>query len=499
MTTPVQALHSVRGPVRLVVLASEQLWPNIASMCFFGTELPYAWLERVYIYHTDDERRSAQPARALARIAREHFGVTAELRQGGMQPVDVTRCVGRWLKSQANATWLLNATGGTKLMTAGILRFVGEPNTFTVYGELSGTWYVLERAEDGRAIRAVPWSPPRSITDSVPVRTLIEALWAGDGAVIEYGEDVPDLPVDEIARHLPARADLQSPEEDIWTVAFRQAGQRPSKQPGFLFEMFLAACIRQLGLKNPSSQIATNVKRSRQGRVDQEVDIVVNCNGRVHIIDCKLVSKERPISEEYRQADATRRELGGLAAKYLFVRPNRVIPDVEKSLLRSRSLDVLDARDFCCLCENLARFLGLTNLTDVARRVDAALRHWQSMHALPGFCQPRTTAGRQLSPYTSSDRKVRILEWFQELHRANGWETCIVDLGTHYVIVAAVPDGVPRDVARQRVEVMLRRHAAGLRDVSYATYISGSGRTVTVTVSGSKATQLVESLPEKFF
>ncbi|MEN9672814.1 MAG: hypothetical protein RL553_1079, partial [Planctomycetota bacterium] len=46
--------------INLVSLSGEQLWPTIHSIAHFGDQI-----ENLFILHTDDEAKSARPARSI--------------------------------------------------------------------------------------------------------------------------------------------------------------------------------------------------------------------------------------------------------------------------------------------------------------------------------------------------------------------------------------------------------------------------------------------------
>ena len=73
-------------PTALVLLASEQLWPNIHSIEHWAKGL-----RRVLIYHTPDQFKSAEPARKLAWFCKERHKLDATLAEGDGNPEAVAR------------------------------------------------------------------------------------------------------------------------------------------------------------------------------------------------------------------------------------------------------------------------------------------------------------------------------------------------------------------------------------------------------------------------
>src|SRR5262249_464568 len=129
-------------PTAMVVLASEQLWPNIHGLAYWS-----ASLRHLFICSTKD-RKSAEPAERLESLCREAWpGVQVHrLPEGiGMQPQEVHAQVLHWRAEHGGERWLLNASGGTKLMHDGLLPMVGQEDTEAVYRELTGVWYRFRR------------------------------------------------------------------------------------------------------------------------------------------------------------------------------------------------------------------------------------------------------------------------------------------------------------------------------------------------------------------
>lgn len=76
----------------------------------------------------------------------------------------------------------------------------------------------------------------------------------------------------------------------------------------------------------------------------QEVDVVVNSNGRLHVIDCKLLNSGAalPIGVQIREAFTTRQHLGDGADQYILLRPNEVIEHEFRELCHAYDIRVVD-------------------------------------------------------------------------------------------------------------------------------------------------------------
>ncbi len=478
-------------PVHLVLLASEQLWPNLESMCMLQGRLT-----RVYIYHSDDRTRSVYPAMALRYLAEQHFRTKAILREGGIQPRDVTDVVSGWLAEFPDAHWVLNATGGTKLMTAGILRFVGTANTKTWYRELQHGWFELVPAEDGRRIVARKLQPPADLarrTNEIPVDSLLRAVWEPSGHEVQIGGPIEPLPVTKIANSLAEQIRQRVAQPD-WEKVFQDAGiESPRVRAGFLFERFVSGCLYALGVRNAVANVVVKQGTS----VLQEVDIVANYGGRVCVVDCTLRQGKIPVIAEYQRCETIRRSVAGLAGSYLLVRPNARPSKAERFVLSQGRITLLDAEDLERFCARLATFFGVKSLSEEAAEVDRILAEALRDRPLPGVSEPRSPAGEELAPVTRRNI-IDLMQWANELGTTRNEHWVAVRLPTMTLLVVQtgkwVGDRLRKDEAVRR---WLQRTAQAkrLRRVQFTVTLSNRGKTAYVQLTGEDALALVECLP----
>jgi hypothetical protein len=365
----------------MVVLASEQLWPNIHGLVHW-----HARLKHLCIYCTTDPDRSARPARRLAALCEALYPVVKvhlPTHPLGMLPDDVHAQVRLWKEQIAGQVWVINATGGNKLMFAGALRSVGDPHTSLVYRELAdGRWYELCPGPAGPVAQARD-EVALTATDHLPVKELVKAQW-----------DSPDTRIDSVApQSLPV---LELTREALrtgwhWPKAFQQAGQPSRDRSGMLFEQYIAAVLLELGVSNQLANLI--IRRSRDGEALQEIDLVANHGGRLAIIDCKLRSeddedrREEKITSQIRQAALTRRVLFGLGASLLLLRPNRLFSDDLRALARELGLTVVDARDARALFTHLARFFGVKQLPPSLGQAEKLVQDSMARGVTRAFCQ----------------------------------------------------------------------------------------------------------------
>ncbi len=407
-------------PTAMIVLASEQLWPNIHGLVHWGEHLTH-----LYVYHTDDPHRSIEPARrleALARALRPELTVHLPPRGLPMEPAAIHAQVRAWQAKLSGQRWLLNATGGTKLMTAGLLCSVGAPDCRVVYRELTtGNWFELHPATDGPGVRIEPIQVPADATDRIPVAELVKASWQKNKRDVNFAPPPCPLPVLELTRAwIASRGD--------WRAAFDHCGVLRERSSGFLFEQFIAAVLLELGVTN---LVASVKHRGHEKETDlQEVDLVANYRGKLRIVDCKLASPEagyrdravERITIQIRQAATTRRELGGQGAGLLLLRPNDMLSEDARDLAKEFGLTVLDQDDCRSLFTGLHRFLEVPGeLPETLRRAeaelaDAAERRWTNpMRPLRGGV--RAAAG------VSDQRAVIDLDAWMEAYGQSWFAT----------------------------------------------------------------------------
>jgi predicted RecB family endonuclease len=348
----------------MVLLASRELWPNVHSVAHWRGEL-----ERVLIYATENEEFSLLPARHLkSLIASTCPGVHVELLERlGIQPQHVRAQLEAWRAAYPGRRWILNATGGTKLMSAGMLAFVGRPDTRVVYRELGGNdWFEFHSADQGLATREI--AVPVEATDFLPAVELVKALWQVPPGVKVESEAPQALPLPELTR-----AAMECKWD--WQAAFRRAGARADAAGGILFERYVAAGLLAMGVKS----VACNVRALGTSEY-QEVDLVANHGGRLVVVDCKLRSpkdEERAnvgkVMDQIRHAGDTRRRLGGLGAKMVLIRPNRTFDEIAQDLARNLEVKLVDQRGAPQLFSKLAEILDVDPLPAPVKAVEDML------------------------------------------------------------------------------------------------------------------------------
>lgn len=364
-------------PTAMVVLASEQLWPNIHGLVHWHRQ--HGGLQDLFLYYTSAERESALPARRLKRLCEECYPeVTPQLPEQPLpiEPEGVRNQILRWKQQHPRKRWVINATGGLKLMFAGVLGFVGDEDTEVVYRELSG-WFRLHRT--GGVINAQKLTIAPEETDELNIEKLLRAHWAPT----ENIDCRCDRPVRLAVRRL---TELGIEHGWAWKDVFRAAGLPSDQDSGKLFEQFVAAVLLELGVR----EAAINCTLETTGQQLQEIDVVVNHGGRLSVIDCKLTGEEdekrgkvESVTSQIRQAHTTRRQLGGLGAQLMLLRPNREFSAEERHLAEDAyKLTVVDARDSWDLFVRLAQFLGsMGGLPDELQQAQELVRSTRGLRS----------------------------------------------------------------------------------------------------------------------
>ncbi len=372
-----------RRKTAMVVLASKELWPNIQGLVYWHEH--QGGLEHLFIYQTSDEERSRKPAQGLRRLCEALYGQDIRVHvaeplshEGGgdrsMLPQVVREQIEIWRRQVPDHDLVINATGGLKLMFAGVLDCLHLERTQVVYRELGQQcWYRLELKGD--VPHAERFEVPLDVTNHIPVDKLVSCQWPGEG---EWGvRSVEPLPVDQLV-------DAGFAHEWNWKDTFRACHLPHEENDGFLFERFVAAAILELGVQqvgvnaelwrlveppqdepcNPVKSVDVKVAHALDDVPLVEVDIVANYGGRLLVVDCKLRCAQDKqagkIMWQILQAAQIRAGLGGQGAKIALVRPNDTVSARQRLLAKWLHVDVLDKRNMFDFFTELQAFFGLS-------------------------------------------------------------------------------------------------------------------------------------------
>lgn len=332
-------------PTSLLVFAGRRLWPQVDALAQWGDSLT-----RVHIVGYDGLEGPGGPADRLAHfiaVSLPHLLVTSES-VAADDPGDVLDVLKR-IDSQSTKTddgpntepgsvgLLVDASGMTRLASHAVSQFLARrEHVPVIYRSASGPWHRL--LPEGRIAR-VGGTRPDAI-DRFTVADLLALTWsdAERSARVKPIEIAPE--VEAAATRAIAGADW----EGSFLAALRTvSGRSPTRvAQGPLFESFVVSMVRQFGVQ--ADDVAISAMLFDGHRAVQEVDVVVNASGRLHVIDCKLIEEERalPIGEQIRSAFTTREHLGDGADQVILLRPNMVFDDEFLSLSAQYGIEVVD-------------------------------------------------------------------------------------------------------------------------------------------------------------
>jgi hypothetical protein len=408
--------QAIPPPTTLILLASEQLWPNVESVEYWKNSL-----QHIFIYHTEDERRSVLPAQRLEKFCQARCShVRVDYADGDGKPESVVAKIEAWLEQYPRHQWGINATGGTKLMFLGAASLIGRPHVSVIYRELKGPWYHL--TNHNGYLETLLLNIPPHVTDRIPLETLLGTLWWDEGTEIKLR---PPEPLDILRL-----TQLLIQHQGNWREAFTACGVplEAGDKGGILFERYVAGALLALGI--PPQNIACNViKRTCAGQVLHEIDIVVNYRSRIFVLDCKLQGEGNggggrgtQLMQQIRNLSDTVRQLGGVGAVGVLLRPNRTFFDEERTYAEGLGLCVLDRSKLSTFFEELARILGIPS-------VPAVLQNAQNLWQNPVIAE-RVFPGSQRTyqmARSSSDSGIMVLdnflrEWSDTL--GQNWAVC---------------------------------------------------------------------------
>lgn len=341
----------------MIVLASEQIWPNLLGFLHWHQKL--GGISHLFVYATNNEQKSLGPARRFKELIARAYPEVVTLPEHDepheMTPQAVRMNIDEWMYSFPADKWVINLTGGTKMMTAGLLDYAGRADVELIYRELERAWFSLGKdPETGQIYSRSLQDIDEGIADSVPIDKLIMTQF--DVAEGDHWELEParQLPIPSIIR---AAIDV----EWDWRKAFNAAGIpfEASKSGGNLFEELVAACVIELGVTN----VMINARHLSSNKTQrQEIDVLASHDGALYMIDCKLAFPEDPAVPapvaQIKEASETRRTLGGLSAKALMIRPSWEEDEERIDFAKALHVEIIQRGSTETLIQQLGDWMG---------------------------------------------------------------------------------------------------------------------------------------------
>lgn len=376
------------SPINLVSIVSEQLWPTIHCLAHYGSRI-----QRLFLLHTNDESRSIRPAKSIAKFVslwKPEIKVIFPRIIPENSSTGISKALHEWMDEFPDSDWVINASGGTKLMMLGVLDFANLPNVEVIYRDLTGNpgeiWHSVQRSEEFGFLKNAPISIDENATDLIPVEILVKTIWSDHGNfLVEFGQKIPDLDVEKVTR-------IASLNNWDFKKAFQAGGYPAENSSGQLFEQYVVSILINLGVRN----ITCNAVRSTPSKKAlSEIDIIANHQGNLTVIDCKMRSLEEEnlgkvetLFEQIRKANQMGKELGGLGAKVIILRPNRTLSENESHLAESYRVKPLDAPKMSEIIDCFAKHFGIEKIPDNLINVQNIIQNSQKNQFYPGMGQP---------------------------------------------------------------------------------------------------------------
>jgi hypothetical protein len=282
-----------------IVFVSQQIFPIVQGI---------AWAEeqnfdRVVLLCTPGSgEKSEKPAQRIKDLCKElqKSGIWREFRIDDPIVTDITpQAVTETIETlicQTPGEWVINTTGGLKLMSFGSANFAGKLEI--QYAELSKGWYRISRGING-VLQADPWmeAPPRTITDNIPIKLLAEA---------QFPSDKYDVSVSDSSFLQPLVPKLTELIEDIatdgaWVRVFKSQALKPVSLSQTLEYFLYLMCYRLIMRSQDEPNIALNLTVTAkkedgkpQGKQPLEADVVANFNGSLRFLEAKWDRPELP-------------------------------------------------------------------------------------------------------------------------------------------------------------------------------------------------------------
>ena len=313
-------------PIRVIVFASEQLFPSLQFLLHTAHHFGSA-LQSIHIYCTDDERRSGAPARRLQDVMqrwgkKNKLDFSVDITTGEMWPVAVRQGLLAWFGRCPDSHWLVNVTGGTKPMSAAAIELTLSTDLSSrrvIYQEINGQWVELIQDEEGDGLLDVVQLS--AVADEIipPPHTLDQLLSVEDLVATQFSEQhiittqsLPLFSIDEATWHV-------MDQKWHWRTGLSMIGVQTISN-GDAFERYIGVGLAACGvcLKHSLKVVDSNI----EGKVVREVDLVGCYRGQLICIDIKLPgADEHAKGTQLADVAELAHSLGGRGALAIAVRP----------------------------------------------------------------------------------------------------------------------------------------------------------------------------------
>lgn len=333
-------------PYSILFIASAQLFPHIEAIIHYRDHK--SGLSSIAILHSADEKFSKKPALQLEKLLKKIFSrseVKIQCFETGTTCQEVTAVADQAIeKLGSDQEWIINTTGGLKMMAFGLSNLLARPATSLIYLDAGKWWHITQSAES-HSFSAEPMPEITPLPDTaIP---LTDYLRCQDS---QYAELILESKSPDFYR-LPDGFSLPEVLRTVGSVGWHwKTHTIPflSKQPsgGAAFECFIGAFLCAIGIKNFIGNVEQRHAEVKQ--TGEENDFFVLTKSKVFYIDVSLASEgaNNKAGATTQMIDAVgRSQKAGQATQCIMIRPAESwnIHSTLQTIIKAKNIKLLDA------------------------------------------------------------------------------------------------------------------------------------------------------------
>lgn len=414
-----QLMEASVNETRLILLASVNVIPNVVSALHYWKA---GGLAAIHILYTDDDRNSRSPALRMKKLLDELCAVAPfdnrspavialDSHPVGIEPQAVRERVTQLTRQAPSARWVVNVTGGLKLMAFGGVG-IPEPPPRLIYMERGQGWFALASAAGSVTATRDPELPVDggALLDEIPIASIVRTQFANAERFSFTNKGKPAA--------MDVAAFVRQGIESRWS--WRTLAD-PGERFGFAFERLIGAAVLRMSIDN----VAWSFKI---GEV-HEMDLVLCRRGIVWLLDLKLMPPEgekRPHAQ-IREASESGNAIGGVDRRVIMLRPNWEAVDETMALAKAHNVLLITQEQSGNLFSLLADMMGGT-LDDNLQEADRLLSDGKNQL---GFALAAPSLAHKVMPPRSDSGIVSMEDVFQNYCRREDQNWMLVDHGAH--------------------------------------------------------------------